>query len=102
MDKPFPAYKGDETYVFVCYAHDDAALVYPEITRLHELEIELARIDTGQICDAFYLPLFLSCEFRFLALGYFSNVPSHKITSETKRVDEAVRQHQRPEIALKK
>ena len=34
--KPPPAYKGDEPYIFVSYAHDDGALVYPEITRLME------------------------------------------------------------------
>ncbi len=36
MERPFPAYEGDESYVFVCYAHDDAALVYPEITQLKD------------------------------------------------------------------
>jgi TolB-like protein len=36
MERPFPAYKGDEPYVFVSYAHDDAELVYPEIVRLRE------------------------------------------------------------------
>ena len=36
MEKPFSAYSGDEPYIFVCYAHDDAALVYPEINRLRE------------------------------------------------------------------
>lgn len=35
MDKPFPAYQGDDPYVFVSYAHKDAAVVYAEITRLH-------------------------------------------------------------------
>jgi DNA-binding winged helix-turn-helix (wHTH) protein/TolB-like protein len=34
LQKPFPAYEGQAPYVFVCYAHDDAALVYPEIVRL--------------------------------------------------------------------
>ncbi|HJN49874.1 MAG TPA: TIR domain-containing protein [Pseudomonadales bacterium] len=34
MERPFPAYQGDEPYIFVSYAHDDAALVYPDITRL--------------------------------------------------------------------
>ena len=34
MDSPFPAYKGDQPYIFVSYAHDDAELVYPEIIRL--------------------------------------------------------------------
>ena len=31
MDRPFPAYSGDEDYVFVSYSHNDNALVYPEI-----------------------------------------------------------------------
>jgi TolB-like protein len=36
MKRPFAAYQGDEPYVFVCYAHEDAVHVYPEIQRLHE------------------------------------------------------------------
>ena len=36
MERPFQAYKGEDPYVFVCYAHDDAALVYPELVRLKE------------------------------------------------------------------
>ncbi len=36
MKRPFAAYQGDEPYVFVCYAHEDAEQVYPEIQRLHE------------------------------------------------------------------
>jgi len=36
LDKPFAAYNGDEPYVFVCYAHDDNKVVYPEIASLHE------------------------------------------------------------------
>jgi len=36
LDRPFEAYRGDESYVFICYAHDDQAVVYPEITWLHE------------------------------------------------------------------
>ena len=31
-DKPFPAYEGDAPYFFVSYAHEDAELVYPEMT----------------------------------------------------------------------
>jgi formylglycine-generating enzyme required for sulfatase activity/dienelactone hydrolase len=31
LDRPFSAYEGDEPYVFVCYAHDDAKTVYPEL-----------------------------------------------------------------------
>ena len=34
MKKPFKAYSGSEPYVFVCYSHDDAGDVYPELTRL--------------------------------------------------------------------
>ena len=36
VQRPFPAYQGDEPYVFVTYAHDDAAVVYPEISRLKD------------------------------------------------------------------
>ena len=36
MERPFPAYKGDAPYIFVSYAHEDAELAYPEITRLKD------------------------------------------------------------------
>ncbi len=36
MDKPFLAYRGDDPYIFVCYAHDDDETVYPEIQWLHD------------------------------------------------------------------
>ena len=36
MERPFPAYKGDDPYIFVCYAHDDSEMVYPEIIRLRD------------------------------------------------------------------
>jgi tetratricopeptide (TPR) repeat protein len=33
---PFPAYEGDAPYIFVCYSHADAAIVYPELVWLRE------------------------------------------------------------------
>ena len=36
LDQPFPAYQGDEPYIFVCYAHDDTGVVFPEIQWLHD------------------------------------------------------------------
>ena len=41
LDKPFPAYQGDEPYVFVCYAHEDSDVVYPELSWLHEQGVNL-------------------------------------------------------------
>ncbi len=38
---PFDAYQGDEPYVFISYAHKDAAVVYEEITRLHEAGVNV-------------------------------------------------------------
>jgi hypothetical protein len=32
---PFEAYRGEDRYVFVSYAHEDSAEVFPELTRLH-------------------------------------------------------------------
>lgn len=34
MERPFQAYEGDDPFVFVCYAHEDKALVYAELSRL--------------------------------------------------------------------
>jgi dienelactone hydrolase len=36
MERPFPAYDGEDSYVFVCYAHGDANVVYPEMQWLHD------------------------------------------------------------------
>jgi hypothetical protein len=33
---PFEAYRGEDKYIFVSYAHEDSSLVYPELTRLHD------------------------------------------------------------------
>ena len=41
MERPFPAYKGDDSYIFVSYAHADADEVYPEITWLKEAGINI-------------------------------------------------------------
>ena len=41
MERPFPAYKGDEPFVFVCYGHEDQAVVYPEIDTLHREGVRL-------------------------------------------------------------
>lgn len=37
MHPPFPCYDGDEPYIFVSYAHADAELVYPQLSRLREM-----------------------------------------------------------------
>lgn len=39
--KPFQSYAGRDPYFFVCYAHEDAALVYPEMSWLHEAKFNL-------------------------------------------------------------
>lgn len=36
MDKPFPAYKGTEPFVFVCYAHSDSSAVYSDLVLLNQ------------------------------------------------------------------
>jgi hypothetical protein len=35
IERPFPAYEGDEPYIFVSYAHKDRKIVFPEIERFH-------------------------------------------------------------------
>ena len=41
MDTPFSAYQGDEPYIFVCYAHEDDEVVYPEIRWLRDQGINI-------------------------------------------------------------
>lgn len=41
VEKPFPAYAGTAPYTFVCYGHEDAALVFPELDRLHQSGVNL-------------------------------------------------------------
>ena len=42
MNKPLPAYEGSEPYVFVCYAHEDKAIVYKEIRWLQDRGVKIA------------------------------------------------------------
>lgn len=35
------AYKGDAPYIFVCYAHEDKEIVYPEIQWIREQTINI-------------------------------------------------------------
>ena len=36
MDRPFPAYQGDEPYIFVSYSHEDSDVVLPGIQQLRD------------------------------------------------------------------
>ena len=41
MNKPFPAYRGDGSYAFICYAHADAQTVYADLAALHDRGINV-------------------------------------------------------------
>lgn len=41
MEKPFPAYEGNEPYVFVCYAHTDSDKVYSDLSLIHSEDIHV-------------------------------------------------------------
>jgi tetratricopeptide (TPR) repeat protein len=41
LNKPFAAYRGSESYVFVCYAHKDADRVYSDLTLLNDADVNL-------------------------------------------------------------
>lgn len=36
LETPISAYRGPDPYVFVCYAHEDASVVYPELAHLRD------------------------------------------------------------------
>jgi hypothetical protein len=41
VEAPFPAYRGEEPYVFVCYSHEDSGLVYPDLVNLRDSGVNL-------------------------------------------------------------
>ncbi len=41
MDAPFPAYDGEDPYIFVSYAHEDVAEVYPDLQWLRDQGINI-------------------------------------------------------------
>ena len=41
MEPPFTAYRGSDSYVFVCYSHADAASVYADIADLRSLGLNI-------------------------------------------------------------
>lgn len=41
MSKPFAAYRGSESYIFVCYAHKDADRVYADLVQLNDEGINI-------------------------------------------------------------
>ncbi len=41
MHRPFPAYKGNDPYIFICYSHADAEQVYAELSWLHDQGINI-------------------------------------------------------------
>ena len=41
METPFTAYIGDDPFVFVCYAHEDRDVVYPEMAWLRDQGVNL-------------------------------------------------------------
>jgi TolB-like protein len=41
VQTPCPTYEGDDPYVFVVYAHEDASSVYPELKWLHQSGLNL-------------------------------------------------------------
>jgi hypothetical protein len=55
-EKPFEAYEGDEPYIFISYAHDDAQKVYPIIKKLYESGWDLW-YDEGIKITERYLPV---------------------------------------------
>ena len=41
LERPFPAYRGAESYVFVCYAHSNAEVVYADLVELDQKGINI-------------------------------------------------------------
>jgi tetratricopeptide (TPR) repeat protein len=66
-EKPFEAYEGDEPFIFISYAHDDAPRVYPLIKALYESGWDMW-YDEGIRITERYLPVIAHHVYRCSAL----------------------------------
>lgn len=41
MNRPFPAYRGADPYLFICYAHSDAEIVYSDLVHLEQAGVNI-------------------------------------------------------------
>ena len=41
IERPFSAYAGNESFIFVCYAHENADTVYPDLRWLHDQGVNI-------------------------------------------------------------
>jgi len=85
MERPFPAYKGDDAYIFVSYSHADADEVYPEITWLKEAGINIwydEGISAGRIWSE-ELASAIKGAAQFLYLATSSSITSKHCIAET-------------------
>lgn len=79
LQPPFEAYRGPEPTIFISYAHKDAAMVYPEIHRLHQLGYHLwydEGIDPGNEWPEEIAKALDSCH---LFLAFLSNQSANSV-----------------------
>jgi len=98
-ERPLPGYDGDEAYVFVTYAHEDADLVYPHIRWLQDQGFNVwwdEGISPGAIWRAEVAQAIRGCSL----LVYF--VTPNSVFSEhaTREVNFALDEHHRPILAV--
>jgi hypothetical protein len=98
-ERPLPAYDGDEAYVFVTYAHEDADLVYPQIRWLQDQGFNVwwdEGISPGAVWRAEVTQAIRGCSL----IVYF--VTPNSVVSEhcTREVNFALDEHHRPILAV--
>jgi hypothetical protein len=98
-ERPLPAYDGDEAYVFVTYAHEDAELVYPHILWLQDQGFNVwwdEGISPGAAWRAELAQAIRGCSL----LVYF--VTPNSVLSEhcAREVNFALDEHHRPILAV--
>ena len=99
MDRPLPAYKGDQPYIFVTYSHRDASLVHPEIRWLQDQGFNVWWDDGISPGTAWRSELAVAIRNCSLIL-YFVTPQSVRSEQCVREVNFGLDEHHRPVLAI--
>ena len=91
--RPFPAYTGEDSYIFISYAHVDAPLVFPELIRFHNWGLNIwydQGITVGRDWDDVLVEAIENCSL-FIVFISENSVKSRAVKREIKIADDELK-----------
>ena len=93
FNRPFPAYTGEDSFIFISYAHVDADLVFPELIRFHNWGLNIwydQGITVGRDWDDVIVEAIEKCSL-FIVFISENSVKSRAVKREIKIADDELK-----------